>query len=94
MSDVLGDFIRALRASDVRVSTSETIDAGDVIQLVGYDDRHVLKDALGQVLAKSEEEKTSFDEVFDRYFAFDQFKNQKAANGNAETEAEGGDGGD
>lgn len=91
MSDVLGDFIRALRAADVRVSTSETIDASDVIQLVGYDDRHLLKDALGQALAKSEEEKTSFDETFDRYFAFDQFKDQKAANGNAE--ADGGEGG-
>ena len=94
MSDVLGDFIRALRASDVRVSTSESIDAGDVIGLVGYDDRQVLKDALGQVLAKSEEEKDSFDEVFDRYFAFDQFKDQKGRSSSAEAQSEGGEEGE
>ena len=94
MSEVLSDFIRALRASDVRVSTSESIDAGDVVELVGYNDREVLKDALGQVLAKSEEEKTSFDDVFDRYFAFDQFKDQKGRSSSSEVEAEGGDEGE
>ena len=38
MSEVLGDFIRALRAADIRVSTSESIDAGNVIDLVGFDE--------------------------------------------------------
>lgn len=74
MTEVLGDFIRALRAADVRVSTSESIDAGNVLDLVGYGDRVTLRDGLSQVLAKSEYEKEAFRDTFDRFFAFDQFK--------------------
>ena len=98
MSEVLGDFIRALRAADVRVSTSESIDAGNVIDLVGFDDRKTLRDALSQVLAKSEDEKQAFAETFDTYFSFEQFKERpQAANENDErdsqqSEEDGGDG--
>ena len=77
MSDVLADFVRALRASNVRVSTSEIVDAQDAIAAVGYEDRATLKFALGQVLAKSEEEKDSFSYVFDRYFEFQSFTDRK-----------------
>ena len=109
MSEVLGDFIRALRAADIRVSTSESIDAGNVIDLVGFDDRATSRDALSQVLAKSEDEKQAFTETFDTYFSFEQFKKrsasvEEAANENGEREeqeseenggdGEGGDGGD
>lgn len=79
MTEVLGDFIRALRAADVRVSTSESIDAGRAIGLVGLGDRRTLRDALSQVLAKSEDEKQAFDETFDRFFAFDQFTQRPPA---------------
>ena len=96
MTEVLSDFIRALRAADVRVSTSESIDAGRVVELVGLDARERLRDALSQVLAKSEEEKQAFRDTFDRYFAFDQFKSRGAgeAEGEESGEAEGGEGGD
>jgi uncharacterized protein with von Willebrand factor type A (vWA) domain len=76
MTEVLGDFIRALRAADVRVSTSESIDAGNVVDLVGFGDRMMLRNGLSQVLAKSEDEKEAFRETFDRFFAFDQFKSR------------------
>ncbi|MFN4354488.1 VWA domain-containing protein [Parvibaculum sp.] len=101
MSEVLGDFIRALRAADVRVSTSESIDAGNVIDLVGFNERETLRDALSQVLAKSDDEKQAFIETFDTFFAFDQFKekpatvNEPAANENEQSEqaeSEGGEG--
>lgn len=98
MSEVLGDFIRALRAADIRVSTSESIDAGDVIDLIGFDSRDTLKDALSQVLAKTGDEKQAFDDTFDTFFSFEQFKERpKAANENDEREGElaedeGGDG--
>jgi hypothetical protein len=103
MSEVLGDFIRALRAADVRVSTSESIDAGNVIDLVGFNERDTLRDALSQVLAKSDDEKQAFLETFDTFFAFDQFKekpatvNEPAANENEQgeqAEADGGEGED
>ena len=100
MTAVLGDFIRALRSADVRVSTSESIDAGRVVGLVGLDDRMTLRDALGQVLAKSEDEKAAFEETFDTFFAFDQFKsrppaaNDDRADSADGAEAEGGEGED
>ncbi len=95
MTEVLGDFIRALRAADVRVSTSESIDAGNVMDLVGLGNRHVLRDGLSQVLAKSEDEKQAFRETFDRFFAFDQFKSRKpgeASEESGESEERGEDG--
>lgn len=90
MSEVLGDFIRALRAADIRVSTSESIDAGNVVGLVGLDDRLTLRNALSQVLAKSEDEKQAFEETFDTFFSFDQFKSRPpAANENDEPPEQG-----
>jgi hypothetical protein len=73
MTEVLTDFIRALRAGDLRISTAESIEAGAALALVGYDDRVLLCDALSQVLAKTEDDKRTFGETFDRFFAFDQF---------------------
>ncbi|MEQ9153178.1 MAG: VWA domain-containing protein, partial [Parvibaculum sp.] len=79
---------------------SESIDAGNVIDLVGFDDRQTLKDALSQVLAKSDDEKQAFAETFDTYFSFEQFKERpSAANENdererQESEEEGGGGED
>lgn len=70
MDRVLVDFIKALRGADVRVSTSETLDAVQVLNLVGYADRQQLKLALSSTLAKSEAEKARFDQCFDQFFQF------------------------
>ena len=97
MTEVLGDFIRALRAADVRVSTSESIDAGNVVDLVGFGSREVLRDGLSHVLAKSEDEKQAFRETFDKFFAFDQFKSREqgeAEERDEESDGEGEEGGD
>ncbi|MEL7128844.1 MAG: VWA domain-containing protein [Pseudomonadota bacterium] len=64
----LSDFIRALRASGVRVSTGEAIDAAGAMELVGYADRARLKDTLGVALAKSATEKAIHDGLFDLFF--------------------------
>ena len=65
---MIADFIRILRAADVRVSPAEAIDAADVIGAVGLDDRDILKYALSQCLAKTEPEKRAFDTCFESYF--------------------------
>ncbi|MEQ9519909.1 MAG: VWA domain-containing protein [Parvibaculum sp.] len=91
MSQVLSNFMRALRAQDVRVSISESVDAGRVAELVGFGDRQVLKDSLSQVLAKTEDEKFAFNECFDRFFAFDQFRRANPAEDQAEDEREASD---
>jgi uncharacterized protein len=67
-------FLKALRGADVRVSVAETLDAMAVADLVGWQDRAVLKDALGLALAKTPEEKASFADCFDAFFAFDAFR--------------------
>lgn len=69
MTQVLSDFIKALRAADVRVSTAESIDAAAALDVVGFNERGVLRDALSQVLAKSNDDKQRFDECFERFFA-------------------------
>ena len=61
-------FTRALRKAEVSVSTAETLDAFAVLRRVGITDRHFLKDALSLTLAKSIEEKNSFNHTFDRFF--------------------------
>lgn len=71
MSRVMTSFIDALRAADVRVSTAETLDAMRAAELVGFADRALLKDVLSVSLAKTPEEKESFDEAFDRFFSFE-----------------------
>ncbi|MCP5433647.1 MAG: VWA domain-containing protein [Alphaproteobacteria bacterium] len=68
MERSLTNFIRALRAAEVPVSTGEAIDALRTQALVGYGDRALLKDALGIAVAKSEEEKAVFDRLFELFF--------------------------
>jgi uncharacterized protein len=69
MQHTLEEFIRALRAVDVRVSPAEAIDAARAAQVVGYADRALFKDALCVTLAKSAEEVARFDAVFETFFA-------------------------
>lgn len=93
----LSDFVRALRASDVRVSTGEAIDAAGAMKLVGFEDRALLRDTLGIVLAKSPEEKETHDALFDLFFKrdapppksdeTDQSEGSKSNEADGETEA-------
>ena len=69
MERTLTNFIRALRSSEVRVSTGEALDATRTVALIGYGDRALLKGSLGCVLAKSTEEKDIHDRLFDLYFS-------------------------
>ena len=65
---MIADFVRILRAADIRVSPAETLDAAEIFDTIGFDDRNILKHALGQTLAKTETEKLAFDEAFESYF--------------------------
>ena len=73
MERTLSNFIRALRNAEVRVSTAETLDAFNTMELVGYRDRAFLKDALSMVLPKTADEKESFSQCFDSFFSFKKF---------------------
>ena len=68
MQTALEDFFRALRAADVRVSPAEAIDAHRTVDVVGFADRELLRDALCATLAKTADEVTRFEAVFDTFF--------------------------
>ena len=65
---MLSDFIKALRSSNVTVSTAESIDANKVLATVGIENKLLLKHALSMALAKGIDDKKSFSECFDLFF--------------------------
>jgi uncharacterized protein with von Willebrand factor type A (vWA) domain len=73
MDQVLHKMITALRNSGVRISIPETMDAMHAAELIGYEERQILKDSLSATLAKSQREKEIFETCFDRFFSFDSF---------------------
>ncbi|TDJ24498.1 MAG: VWA domain-containing protein [Gammaproteobacteria bacterium] len=92
MDRTLSNFIRALRNAEVRVSTAETLDAFNTVQLVGYRDRNFLKRALSLVLPKTADEKEAFDDCFEQFFSFKKFDDDATAanEGAGAGDAEGG----
>jgi uncharacterized protein with von Willebrand factor type A (vWA) domain len=78
VTQVLSNFIKALRASDVRVSTAESIDAAAALALVGFEHRSLIKEALGQVLAKTPDDKSRFNDCFERFFTFEDLAGDSA----------------
>jgi uncharacterized protein with von Willebrand factor type A (vWA) domain len=64
-------LLAAARRAGVRISTAESIDAFEALDLVGYGDRRTLRDTLGIVLAKTEDERRTLERCFDAYFASD-----------------------
>jgi uncharacterized protein with von Willebrand factor type A (vWA) domain len=87
MERTLANFIRALRASDVRISTAETLDAFRTAELMGWRDRLALKQALAVTLPKTHDEKEAFDACFDTFFRFEEFQEQPPE-GSAEDDAD------
>jgi hypothetical protein len=83
-SEPLRRFLQVARGAGLKVSAAEGIDAARAVDLVGFEDRDVLKDSLGLVLAKTPDEKAAYDEVFDLYFKRDEF----AGGGDEEADAE------
>lgn len=72
-SEPLRRFLQVARGAGLRVSAAEGIDAARAVELVGFDDRAVLKDTLGLVLAKTPDEKTLYDETFELFFQRNEF---------------------
>ncbi|MCU1690848.1 MAG: hypothetical protein JWN20_2776, partial [Jatrophihabitantaceae bacterium] len=69
MLKALEGLIGELRAVGMNISTTETIDAARALQLLPIENRQVVKDALGSVLIKEWEHLTTYEKVFDIYFA-------------------------
>jgi uncharacterized protein len=69
VNETLSRFLEALRHSDLRISTAEILDAYRTVDIVGINDRSLLKDALALSVAKSSDEQERFDTTFDQFFA-------------------------
>jgi uncharacterized protein with von Willebrand factor type A (vWA) domain len=78
-SEPLRRFFQVARGAGLRVSAAEGIDAARAVDLVGFDDRALLKDTLALILAKTPEEKDLYDEAFELYFKRDAFAGGAAA---------------
>ena len=68
MKDPLLGFLRVARNAGIAISVAESIEAFEATELVGYEDRQLLKDALQLVLAKDDDERERFEQCFERYF--------------------------
>lgn len=86
MDRTLTNFIRSLRMAEVRVSTAETLDAMNTVELVGYKDREFLKHSLSLVLPKTADEKETFDTCFDQFFAHDDVRGERGEGADGEHE--------
>jgi uncharacterized protein with von Willebrand factor type A (vWA) domain len=74
MPQVLGEFIQALRSAGVPVSPADTLDAFAAADVVGYEDKGLLKNSLALVLAKDPHEKEIYSETFDQFFSFERMQ--------------------
>jgi len=79
-------FLSMLRKAGVRISVSEGLDAMRAAEVVGYQDRGLLRDALGLTVAKSVEEKDIYETCFDEFFCREEFKSKASADGCEKTD--------
>ena len=63
------EFAALLRRNGIRVSTAETLDAFQAIDLSGVVDRGTFRSALGATMIKRTPDLETFYELFDRYFS-------------------------
>ena len=68
MDRVLTDFVKTLRNANIQVSPAETLDAMEVIEKVGYNNKELLKNTLSFTLPKTFEEKEKFNSCFEDFF--------------------------
>lgn len=68
MHSKLLSFIQILRSRDVRISPAETLDAMDIVAVLGFSNRSFLHDGLSMALAKTPQEKATFSQCFEHFF--------------------------
>ena len=61
-------FCEELRQEDVAIGTSEILDAFEALSEIPWDDREGFREALAATLAKSPDDRRTFELIFDRFF--------------------------
>ena len=80
-SKPLRQFLQVARGAGLRISAAESIDAARSVAIVGWNNKAITKTTLSLLLAKSPEEKSQFDHIFELYFKSQEFlKNLVGAN--------------
>src|SRR5215831_16282920 len=62
------EFISDLRRAELRISTSEALDALSAATEIGVETRETFKSALAATLVKEARDLPTFDRIFDLYF--------------------------
>ena len=62
------EFARLLRLEGFAVGLGESEDACRALEYIGFEDRNAVKAALRSIFAKSQQELSTFDRVFDSFF--------------------------
>ncbi len=68
MDDRITEFVRGLRAANVRVSIAEALDAFRATVAIGVTDRELFRDSLRATLIKEAHDFAVFDRLFPLYF--------------------------
>jgi uncharacterized protein len=68
MDERILEFIGDLRKAEIRVSTTEALDALQAAAEIGLSDRHDFRAALATTLVKESRDLAAFDRLFDLYF--------------------------
>jgi uncharacterized protein with von Willebrand factor type A (vWA) domain len=64
----LVEFVEALRGVGIAVGPSETVDAGQVMSVLGLADREVLREGLACAVLRRAEHRDTYDAMFDLWF--------------------------
>jgi hypothetical protein len=79
MQAALEDLFKALRGSGLDIALNAQIDASQAVDLVGWADRDLLKNALRTTLVKALPDHAGFDDCFERFFSFSAFRQLRPA---------------
>ncbi len=71
MDNRVVEFVRGLRASGVRVSLAESVDAMNAIEALGIVNKDVFRESLRATLVKESDDFAAFNELFPLYFGSD-----------------------
>ena len=64
----LASFVNALRAQGIPAGPSETVDAAAALEVLGFDDRELVREGLAAALVRRGGQRAVFDAAFDLYF--------------------------
>ncbi|WP_410570206.1 vWA domain-containing protein [Amycolatopsis sp. cmx-4-61] len=64
----LAEFVKALRAQGIPAGPSETVDAAAALEVLGLDDRALVREGLAAALVRRGGQRAVFDAAFDLYF--------------------------